>query len=196
MSPDVRFTCGSSGVPSPAAPPRRVMNSRRLMTGLPFRRVLILLWGRLARPMHHSPTAPLGLTAEPARRSRVARPPCISGFAAVARGISWPRLFEKSEVQFAFRNFHLDFVDLKTNSASNCRREKTTKKMILRSFCRYDFSHRLGPLRRLAVMHQSGRNRGHSCRAAGARAWLSLTHASAPGKLAKNRRCKSPTGKV
>jgi hypothetical protein len=33
---------------------------------------------------------------------------------------------------------------LKTISASNCRREKTTKKMILRFFCRCDFSHSLG----------------------------------------------------
>jgi hypothetical protein len=41
-------------------------------------------------------------------------------------------------------NFRLDFVDLKTNSASNCRREKTTKKTILRFFCRCDFSHSLG----------------------------------------------------
>jgi hypothetical protein len=54
-------------------------------------------------------------------------------------------LCEKSEVQFGFRISVSISSDLKTNSASNCRREKTTKKMILRFFCRCDFSHSLGP---------------------------------------------------
>ena len=53
-------------------------------------------------------------------------------------------LCEKSEVQFGFRTSVSISLDLKTNSASNCRREKTTKKTILRFFCRCDFSHSLG----------------------------------------------------
>jgi Resolvase, N terminal domain len=53
------------------------------------------------------------------------------------------RLCEKSEVQFGFRTSVSISSDLKTNSASNCRREETTKKTIPRFFCRCDFSHSL-----------------------------------------------------
>jgi hypothetical protein len=45
-------------------------------------------------------------------------------------------------------NLHLElpsrFRRFENEGASNCRREKTTKKMILRFFCRCDFSNRLG----------------------------------------------------
>ena len=41
---------------------------------------------------------------------------------------AWCRLCEKSEVQFGLRTSVSISSDLKTNSASNCRREKTTRK--------------------------------------------------------------------
>jgi hypothetical protein len=51
---------------------------------------------------------------------------------------------------------------LKTNSASNCRREKTTKKTILRFFCRCDFSYSLGPKRRRRLRRIYVRFRGEA----------------------------------
>src|SRR6185369_7983267 len=68
-----------------------------------------------------------------------------------------PRLCEKSEVQFGFRTSVSVSLDLKTNRATNCRRETATKKTILRFFCRCDFSHSLGPSRRLVATHRFGR---------------------------------------
>src|SRR5258708_27548677 len=67
-----------------------------------------------------------------------------------------PRLCEKSEVQFGFRTSVSISSDLKTNSASNCRRERTTKKTILRFFCRCDFSHSLGQKPTHAPQQRSG----------------------------------------
>src|SRR6266576_759363 len=71
-------------------------------------------------------------------------------------GPSLARLCEKSEVQFKFRISVSISSGLKTNSASNCRREMTTKKTILRFFCRCDFSPSLGPKRRPTMFARIG----------------------------------------